>query len=201
MAKIAPYLVQNLVDDNLKIAMGVYPGVSAVNKFGLNTAIASGATEVVWDGSAAYVFPATALMTKVSQTTNQAALVGKTLVIEGLDANMAAVTQTVTLDGTNTTTAVTIGTALKRVNRMYMTTNVVTDSPVRLHNDAEGQDYSIIGSGNNQTLQAVYSVPAGKQAYMTSMYAVINAGGGNPTSCDIKLWNTDVANGYAKQRE
>ena len=34
---------------------------------------------------------------------------------------------------------------------------------------------------------------------MTSLYASINAGGGNPTSCEIKLWNTDNENGYAKQ--
>lgn len=199
MAKIAEYFKQNLQDENLKIAMGVYPGVSAINKFGRNPAIGSGATEDIWDGSAAYVFPATALMVKMSQTTNQVAMKGKTVVVEGLDANFAAVTQTVTLNASDTTTPVVLSTALIRVNRMYVTANVVTDQSIRLHNSAESQDYSVILAGNNQTLQAIYTVPAGKKAFMTSLYAVINPGGGNPTSLDIKLWNTDNANGFAKQ--
>ncbi len=199
MPKIAQYMTQNFVDDNLKIPLGVYSGVSSYNKFGQNTAVASGVTEDIWDGSALYVFPATALMVKMSQTTNQTAMRGKTVVVEGLDANYAAVTQTVTLDGSDTTTPVVLTTALIRVNRMYVTAAVVTDQAIRLHNSAESQDYSIILAGNNQTLQAVYTVPAGKKAFMTGLYGVINPGGGNPTSLNIKLWSTDNANSYAKQ--
>jgi hypothetical protein len=199
MPKIAQYMVQSFHDDNLKVPMGVYPGVSAVNKFGENPTLASGATEDIWDGSALYVFPATALMTKLSQTTNQVAMKGETVQIEGLDANFVAVSQSVTLNASNTTTPVVLATPLIRVNRMYVTSAIVTDQAIRLHNDAESQDYSVILAGNNQTLQAIYTVPAGKKAFMTGLFAVINPGGGNPTSCDIKVWNTDNANSYAKQ--
>jgi len=192
-------LVGRPKDLMLEIARGKVSGMSHINKFGRNENIASGATEDIWDGSAAYVFPATALMTKLSQTTDQAAYQGETVRIEGLDANMAAVRQDVIVDDTDSTTPVVLATPLKRVNRMYCLSAVVTDSSIRLHNDAENVNYSVIEPGNNQTLQAIYTVPAGKQAYVTGLYAAILAGGGNPTACDIKLWNTDNANGYAKQ--
>ena len=198
-AKPRAYMTQQYSDDMLKIAAGIYPGISAVNKFGRNPDVASGVKEEIWDGSAAYVFPATALMTKMSQTTNQAAMVGKTVEVQGLNSSWEAVTQTVTLNGSDTTTAVTLGTPLIRANRMKVTTSVVTDQDIRLHNTAENQDYSLILAGFNQTQQAIYTVPLGKTAYVTNYWAAIIAGGGNPTSCPIALWAKDNANGYAAQ--
>lgn len=197
--KIPAYMRQNYMDDNMKVPLGVYPGMSAVNKFGQNSAMASGATEDIWDGSALYSFPATALMVKMSQTADQEALRGEVIEVDGLDADWVHVIQDVTLDGTLTTTPVVLATPLIRVNRMKVKSAVVTDSPVRLHNSAENQDYAIIGIGNNQTLMAIYTVPADHTACMTNIWAVVNPGGGNPTSLDIKLWNRDNENGYAAQ--
>jgi len=188
-----------LPDVNLLIPYGCYEGISCINKFGRNSAVASGGTEEIWDGSAAYVFPATALMTKLSQTVNQAALTSDVVEIQGLDANWELVTQDVALDGTNTTTAVDLGTPLIRAFRMEVQTNVVTDSPIRLHNDAENQDYAIISVGNNQTLMAIYTVPAGKRAYLTRYYASVNPGGGAPTTMNIRLWARDNLNLYEKK--
>jgi len=188
-----------LPDAGLLIAMGVWAGVSHINKFGRNPSIASGASEDVWDGSATYVFPATALMTRLSQTTNQAALLGETIEIQGLDANWEASTEQINLDGVNTTTAVVLVTPLIRVNRMEIQSSVVADSTVRLHNTAENQDYAVIVAGNQQTSMAVYTVPLGKTAYMENYYATVNPGGGAPTTMDIKLWTKDNGNGYAKK--
>ena len=188
-----------LVDANLLIPMGVFPGVGCINKFGRNILVTDAADEEVWDGAAPYVFPATALMTKLSQTTDQTAMRAQTIEIEGLDGDMAYVKQNVVLDGTLTTTAVTLGTALKRVFRMRCLSAVVGDSPIRLHNTAENQDYAIILAGANQTQMAMYSVPTGKKAYMTGYYATINPGVGNPTALNIAIYVVDNANGYAKQ--
>ena len=181
-------------------ASGADSNFTAINKFGRNAAVASGGTEEIWDGSAAYVFPATALMTKISQTTNQAAMTGKVIEVQGLDANWAAVTQDVTLNASDTTTAVTMTTPLLRCFRMKVQADVVTDQPIRCHNDAESQDYAIIGAGNNQTLMAIYTVPADTVAYMTNYWAHHNpATGATFTSNPIKLWASDRANSYAKQ--
>lgn len=191
----------NLLTDNmLDIPRGAYQQVSSVNKFGRNSAIASGAQEEIWDGSAAYSFPSTALMTSISQTTDQVAMRGQTVQVQGLDADWALTVQDVALDAANTTTVVTLATPLIRVFRMKVQANVVGDSAIRVHNAAETIDYASIGAGNNQTLMAIYTVPAGKTAYMTNYYASVNpATNQDPTSMPLRLWARDNVNGYARQ--
>ena len=186
-------------DFMLDVAAGRVTGTTHVNKFGRNAAVVSGGTEEIWDGSAAYVFPATALMTSISQTADQATMRGQVVEIQGLDASWDAVTQNATLNAANTTTVVTLTTALIRVFRMKVLADVVTDQDIRVHNAGETQDYAIILAGNNQTLMAIYTVPNGKTAYMVSHYATVNPGGGQPGTLNVKMWAADRDNSYAKQ--
>ena len=186
-------------DLGLLSAMGIYGGMSAMNKFGRNAAVVSGGSEEIWDGSAVYSFPATALMTSISQTTDQSTLRGESVEIQGLDANWALVTQTAVLDGTLTTNVVTLSTPLIRCFRMEIQSAVVSTSPIRVHNAGETQDYAIVSTGQGQTLMAIYTVPAGKTAYMHNFYGTFDPAAGSPTSLLLKLWAKDNANGYAKQ--
>lgn len=184
----------------LAIPMGAYPGVSSINKFGENATVASGATETVWAGSTLYSFPATALITSMSQTADQEAMRGATIEVQGLDANFAEVTQTALLNATLTTNVVTLATPLRRVFRARVLANVVGDSPIRIHNAGETVDYAVIGTGNNQTTMAVYCVPAGKTAYLIGYYGFEHPVTGQaPTSLNFKLYGQDNANVYAKQ--
>ena len=174
--------------------------MTSVNKFGRNATVAIGTQEEIWDGSAAYSYPATALMTSISQTADQVAMRGQTINIQGLDANWDLVVQDAVLDASDTTTVVTLTTPLIRCFRMKVHANVVGDSNIRVHNAAETVDYAIITAGNNQTLMAIYTVPNGKTAYMTNYYAHVNPGTNlDPTSNPIKLWARDNENGYAPQ--
>ena len=189
----------NMADYALEVAKGSVEGTTQVNKFGRNPNIASGATEEIWGGSAAYVWPATALMTSISQTTDQVALRGATVEIQGLDANYGLVVQNATL-GNPTTTVVTLGTALIRCFRMKILADVVSTSTIRVHNAGETQDYAVISTGENQTTMAIYTVPAGKTAYMTCYYAHHNpATNLDPTSNPVRLWARDKANSYESQ--
>ncbi len=187
------------MDFMLEVAKGNISGTSGVNKFGRNTAVVSDGTEEVWDGSAVYVWPATALMTSISQTTDQTVMRGGVVKVDGLDASWDFVTQNATLNASLTTTVVTLATPLIRCFRMEVQEDVVVDSPIRVHNTGESQDYAIIDTGNNQTLMAIYTVPNGKTVYMTSIYASVNPGGGAPTRLDVKLWARDNDNGYEKK--
>jgi len=85
---------------------------------------------------------------------------------------------------------------------MKVLENVVSDSDIVIHNAADNIDYAFIRAGNNQTLMALYTVPAGKTAYMTGFYAnVVNATAANktPDGTEIKLWAADRHNGYEFQ--
>ncbi len=180
------------------IPRGLVPGVTSINKFGRNTGVPNG-TEEIWDGSATYVFPATALMTKLSGKVNQAGMTGKNVEVQGLDANWNLSTQVKALDSSNTTTAVTLATPLVRCFRMKVLADVVTDQAITVHNTANNQDYASITAGNNQTLMAIYTIAANKTAYITNYYATSNPGVGAPTALQVKLWASDRLNGYAKQ--
>jgi len=187
-------------DMRLEIAAGRVPGSSAWNKFGNNGDLATSATETVWDGSNAYTFPATADITHLRQAVDQSTMRGETIEIQGLDTDYALTVQEVVLDAANTTTAVALGKALRRVFRMKALSAVVTTQNVELRNVGGGTTYALIQAGNNQTLMAVFTVPADTNGYMTEYYATLNkdAGGGDPDVV-IKMWFRDNANGYAPQ--
>jgi hypothetical protein len=189
----------NYKDPMLEISRGSLTGVAHVNKFGRSTAITTTNTWEVWDGNAAYVYPTTAVITKLSQTADQAGMQGENVEVQGLDASWNLSTETIALNGSNTTTAVTLMTPLIRCFRMKVLADVVTTSPIRAHNDAENQDYAIINTGNNQTLMAIYTVPNAKTAYVTNYYGTANPGGGAPTTFNVSLWGADRDNTYEKQ--
>jgi hypothetical protein len=191
----------------LLIAMGAVEGSFAVNKFGENPDILAGTTEDVWDGGAVagghYVFPTTASITHIRQATDQVGTDGgATIELQGLDANWDLVVQTADLDAADTTTEVLLTTPLIRVFRKKVLANVVLSADV--WSGATGMvaatANSIITAGKNQTLMAIYSVPAGYTAYMSSYYySVVNSTNKTPTSTEFALWAADRAAGYEFQ--
>ena len=187
-------------NDFIDIPAGDVAGKASVNKFGRSTAITTTNVWEVWDGNAAYSWPTTATITKLKQATDQVGTdANATIEIQGLDASWALVTQTADLDGTDTTTEVTLTTPLIRVFRMKVLENIVLADDVSCVATGGGTTYATITAGNNQTLMAIYTVPASKTAYMTNYYATANPGGGAPTTFNISLWAQDNANTYKPQ--
>ena len=125
---------------------------------------------------------------------------GEIIEVQGLDTNYVLTVQNVTLDAANTTTPVELVTPLRRVFRMKALSAIVTTQNVELRNVGGGTTYGLITAGDNQTLMAIYTVPAGKTAYIVHYYASLNkdSGGGSPDVV-IKMWHKDNANGYAPQ--
>jgi len=187
-------------DFYLEVSKGNIPGHSSINKFGNNPAVATSSTETVWDGSNLYTFPTTADITHLRQAVDQATMRGEDVEIQGLDTDYNLTVQTVTLDAANTTTPVALGTALRRVFRMKVMSAVVTTQLIELRNVGGGTTYAQITAGLNQTLMAIYTVPAGYTAFVDHYYASLNkaSGGGDPDVV-IRMWNRDNTNGYAPQ--
>jgi len=187
----------------LLIARGLVDGASQVNKFGENPDIAVGTTEDVWDGGGTYAFPVTATITHLRQATDEVGTDGGvTIELQGLDANFDLVVQTADLDGSATTTEVVLTTPLLRVFRLKVLADVVAaaDIWVGATGMAANTAKAIIQAGNNQTLMAIYTVPAGKTAYMIK-YSIDNVPTASkiPDSVEFKLWTADRANGYEFQ--
>lgn len=185
------------VEDGLSIAKGDVTGVSNVNKFGNAPDFDTDDGEVdVWDGAndagldeMTYTFSTTADIDRLSSSNN-----GDTQDIEihGLDTNYDLVTQTITLTGQ---TPVALTTSLIRVFRLknvggtdlagdcYCFVNGATTGGVP---NTTADVRAMIMNGNNQTEMAIYTVPAGKTAYIRELYAS-TAGGSRTTNYVIKL--------------
>jgi len=159
---------------NLQIARNQISYHKFIFKFGFNSDI-NGTEETIWDEGAIYAYPAAAIQMKVSSTSTDDTSAGtgaRTIVVSGLDQNWDEASETVSLNGQ---TEVLTTTTFIRVNRAYVATagsggtaagniyvgtgTVTTGVPATI--------YAKITLGENQTLMAVWTVPAGYTGYVT----------------------------------
>ena len=190
------------ISDNssgLAIAQRNVTGTSSQAKFGFaNDFDATDNTVTVWDGAANgtawelmnYIYSTTADIDSISSSNAGDAT---EVTIIGLDANYAEVEQTVTLNGQ---TRVALTTPLVRVYRAYNDNGTVFIGTVAIYvNTAltaglptdKTKIRAIITPDAQQTLMAVYTVPAGKTAYLTRGYAS-TAGASKSSEYIIKFY-------------
>jgi hypothetical protein len=155
--------------------------------FGFNTAVTT--SETVWSPGGLYTFPAAAsVLTVVSDDADDDAgdTGALTVTIEGLDANYEPVSATVTMDGTNNVS--TTGVSFLRVNRAYVATAGSTgtnEGTITIANSAP-TTLASIAPGAGIAEQCVYTVPAGKTAYIGSfMISSYNSTAGAGTAGQI----------------
>ena len=182
----------------LNRARGRVQGQTFIHKFGEAPDFDTGDGEVtIWDGANDGTIDA---MVYTYSTTNDIDSVISSSVsdvgdveIQGLDTDYVLTNQTVTLTGQ---TRVAIPTPLRRVFRMknvgstnfvgnvctYITNAPTTSGDVDLATDVR----SCVNNGNNQTLMAIYTIPAGKTGYLRSFFAS-TSGGSRSTNYKIKL--------------
>ena len=157
----------------LDSARGVYNNISSVNKFGAVPAMSQNNTGTVWDvNDTDYPWSAWATATTVTVDRASASDADKQLVIEGLDENYEAATDTVTL--TNATGNASTQTFI-RVFRAYMTNGSATNVgnvDIKVSTTVVAR----ITAGKCQTLMAIYTVPAGHSAYILKGVATCQDG-------------------------
>lgn len=172
---------------HVAVALGAVPGWRSFRKFGLNPSVSSGGTaEDVWPGGGQRTLPTSAgVATFVSTSTSDksGASGGIKMMIEGLDANYAEVSEEVTLDGTSS--GVTTQTFL-RVNRAYLTSAGVTGHNVgTISIVVDGTSQAIVSATFGQTVNVGYTVPASHTVYITAYEYEV---GRMPAAADIHVY-------------
>lgn len=181
----------------LAIAEGKVTGKTFIHKFGnAHDFDTTDGIVTVWDGADDADI---AQMTYVYSTTNDIDSVSSSstsdtfeVTVEGLDLDYNVVTQTVTLSGQ---TRVALITPLLRIYRMVNTNS--TDNVGHVYcfvNTALSSGVptdttkvrAVMQPGNNQTLMAVYTIPAGKTGYVRDWYAS-TAGANKNSNYSIEL--------------
>ena len=144
---------------DLHVARGYIQGHGHVNKFGFNPDMGGGGSlETIWDGSNLYTYATSAAVVSVAGTDNGS------ITIEGLDANYVSVTENVSIGAVTTQ-------EFYRINRAYVT-NLASGSinSANINMNIDGNLRSRITASRGQTLQAVYTVPAGHTAYLKNVH-------------------------------
>ena len=145
----------------LQVSRNQIPYHKRIFKFGFNPDI-NGIEETVWDVGGIYVYPSSAIAMTATTTAGTASDDNGVLVtIEGLDADYNEVSEEVTLAGAGTAT--TIQTFL-RVYRAFVSGSQEPTGTINIANG--GTTYARITLGENQTLMALWTVPAGYTAYV-----------------------------------
>jgi len=101
-----------------------------------------------------------------------------TIQIFGLDSDWASQTETVVLNGT---TVVDLAKTYIRINRMVVLTagsSGGAEGTLTCRIDGAGTTAAVINNGNNQTLMAIYTIPAGRTGYFMQGYVGLSKGGG-----------------------
>lgn len=158
--------------ERISIRRGEVAGLASVSLFGRNTDVDLAAAEDIWDSGGTYPFVGTATSVAVvsTSTSDTAAGAGARIIqIYGLDGDYNMVTEELTLNGT---TVVNSANAFLRIYHAKV-----------ISSGASGVNVgSILGSspgfsipvGAGQTSMAVYTVPAGKTAYVSKVVAAIS---------------------------
>jgi hypothetical protein len=144
----------------LQVSRGQIPGHIALFKYGYNPLIIN-VEETVWDAGGVYTYPTSAVkMTATSAGGADDEFVDITMV--GLDADYNEVSEVVTLDGTGVGES---NTFFLRLYRAFVSGSQEPTGNVTITNSST--TYAQITLGENQTLMAVYTVPAGHTLYVT----------------------------------
>ncbi len=174
-------------DDALLIAMGCYKGITHKNIHGVNLDISSSFEDVWLQGGTWTKIPTATTLEVASDDANDtlAGTGAQTVTIEGLDVNYAEITETVNMLGTtpvlttqlflfvNNFFVATGGTSFTNAGNIYVADDSTAWSSGTPSTAAAIQDKIADNQGEAQA--AIYTVPAGKTAYLANAWILSGA--------------------------
>jgi hypothetical protein len=175
----------------VEVARGNVLGASVVHKFGRIDGINTTGAEDIWDWGGSYNFPTEACVINIqSSSSSDGGSNGgaQTLAIFGLDTSFSEQTETLSLDGQDVVS--TTGSYI-RLHRMVVRTagsiGECAGDIIATHTGT-GSAVAQVSQGFNQTLMAVYTVPASQTGYLMNWKAGIARAGFNQNrSGDVKF--------------
>lgn len=166
----------------LEVVQGNIAGYGFNHKFGAVPSMSTGTNGTIWDiDDTLYPWDALGSGSVVNIERNNGSDNGKTITVQGLDADYNFLEEDITISGTNT-----LGSSLFiRVNRAFVKSDGGTNAGnIDIEAGAAGgTTVARITSGYGQTLMSVFTIPAGKTAYVLQ----INATAGDDTDATIML--------------
>ena len=170
---------------SINLSAGDISGMSYIEKFGRNDTM-SGNMETIWDGSDIYTYLTSASSVYITSSSGNDAVAGtgaRTIEVQGLDENYEVAVETINVDDSASTTT------FIRVFRARVATTGSggqADGVISIRSASGGggtlsAQIQKVGTGGGaslgQTFMCVYTVPAGKTAYLTQW--IVGAGGQN----------------------
>lgn len=158
----------------INISAGDVAGSSYIEKFGMNVDVDTN-KETIWDGGGIYSYISTAETVAITSTSGADSAAGtgaRTVEIQGLDATHTLVYETLTVGGGAGTqeflrifraNVVTAGTSGINEGTVSITSSGTSTVLAQIGVDGTGSN----AAGRGQTFMALYTVPAGKTAYLT----------------------------------
>jgi hypothetical protein len=169
----------------LQVVRNQVVGHSAKFQFGQAPTVTS--QQTLWTSTGVYAFPSSATVMKISSGSANDTAAGtgaRTVVIVGLDANYAVISETVILNGQ---TAVNTTNSYLRINDFYVATagsgnggaGIIYAGTGVVTTGVPATIYSLIPAGTNRQTQAVYTIPAGYTGYISSYTFTSNCASAN----------------------
>jgi hypothetical protein len=166
-------VIANLSGWGIQVADGDVDGVSSIEKFGMNVDVDSD-KETIWDGGDIYEYIETAETVELSSTSPQDNPTGsgaRTVEVQGLNAAGEVVEETINMGATSTTEFKRVFRAIVHVagasgvneGTISITSSDTSTLLAQIGVDGTGSH----AAGRGQTFMALYTVPAGKTAYLT----------------------------------
>jgi hypothetical protein len=162
---------------DLQVARGQVDGHSTVNIYGYGGAITT-STIPAWENATAYTFPAAATTMNLVSTVNTGGdKTGTSILIQGLDSTYAAISETLTLNGT---TVVETTKSYLRINSISVSAITGGANPtgvITLKDLTNTTTYAQIAAGFGRSQMSIYTVPAGNTFYLSRIDAWTAANG------------------------
>ena len=143
----------------LQVSRGLVSGHKRIFKFGYNEEIQD-VEETIWDVGGLYAYPSSAV-TMTATSSSGATDENVQVTMQGVDASYNELSETVTLNASGTAT--TTGSFL-RVNRAFVASGTASAGNITIANG--GTTYAYVSALHQQTLMAIWTVPAGYTGYL-----------------------------------